>query len=381
MNTDQSMLILTVDGLGTRDLGPYGNTWIETPTIDRLAARSVLFENTLADDWDLGKSLAAMAIGRSDDQSPEGGRPMQDLNRKSGGAALLFTDDPAAFPRALIQSVFDRIIELPRSTSTQSADAWDQTHCAAFCAQLLDVRRSLGRPHLLWAHYSGLTQAWDAPYDWRERFVEDEDPQPPTGVEVPCLAAERIDPDQQLRYYQCLAAEVSVLDACLSPLIEEWLESSDFLVLSSPRGFPLGEHGIVGYPSPTLYSEHTSVPLLIGAPDEPIGWRSQELIQPRMVSQWLQRWAAEVSSRRTLNALMADCTGVSRAICRSPNGSALRVEQWLLMAEGERRELYAKPDDRWEFNDVSSRCPQWVEQLSTELESMVAGSDRGRAFT
>ena len=39
-----------------------------------------------------------------------------------------------------------------------------------------------------------------------------------------------------------------------------------------------------------------------------------------------------------------------------------------------RRELFAKPDDRWEVNDVSRRCPQIVEALSNLLDQwIVAG--------
>ena len=34
-------VVLVVDGLGAAMLGAYGNTWFETPNLDRLAARSL----------------------------------------------------------------------------------------------------------------------------------------------------------------------------------------------------------------------------------------------------------------------------------------------------------------------------------------------------
>ncbi len=46
-------IVIVVDRLGAGYLGPYGNTWIETPSCNRLAARSVLFEFALADAVDL----------------------------------------------------------------------------------------------------------------------------------------------------------------------------------------------------------------------------------------------------------------------------------------------------------------------------------------
>ena len=31
-------------------------------------------------------------------------------------------------------------------------------------------------------------------------------------------------------------------------------------------------------------------------------------------------------------------------------------------------ELYVKPDDRWEINDVANRCPDIVEQMTEQLQ-------------
>ena len=48
---------------------------------------------------------------------------------------------------------------------------------------------------------------------------------------------------------------------------------------------------------------------------------------------------------------------------------ALRTPAWLLVRRHDgRRELYAKPDDRWEANEVANRCPEAVEQLDAALD-------------
>src|SRR5262245_57995894 len=39
-----NILVVVSDTLRTAFLGPYGNTWVKTPTLDRLARESALFE-------------------------------------------------------------------------------------------------------------------------------------------------------------------------------------------------------------------------------------------------------------------------------------------------------------------------------------------------
>jgi hypothetical protein len=41
-------------------------------------------------------------------------------------------------------------------------------------------------------------------------------------------------------------------------------------------------------------------------------------------------------------------------------------------------QLYVKPDDRWEANDVASRCPQIVERLSELLSDFEQRCREGR---
>jgi hypothetical protein len=44
----------------------------------------------------------------------------------------------------------------------------------------------------------------------------------------------------------------------------------------------------------------------------------------------------------------------------------MRTPAWYLRAGGQ-PQLFVKPDDRWEINDVVSRCPGIVEGLQTAL--------------
>ena len=71
-------IVIVVDRLGAGYFGPYGNTWIQTPNGNRLAARSVLFEFAMTDAVDLPtvyrsywQGLHAMSSGRAVRSLPE----------------------------------------------------------------------------------------------------------------------------------------------------------------------------------------------------------------------------------------------------------------------------------------------------------------------
>jgi hypothetical protein len=64
--------------------------------------------------------------------------------------------------------------------------------------------------------------------------------------------------------------------------------------------------------------------------------------------------------------------GRQLAVATASGQRAVRSPAWLLresQADGEtRRELFAKPDDRWEVNEVSSRCGDVAEQLAAAAD-------------
>ena len=49
----QHAIVLSLDRLSPSFLGPYGNTWLETPAFNQLADESLLAQQMLADSPDL----------------------------------------------------------------------------------------------------------------------------------------------------------------------------------------------------------------------------------------------------------------------------------------------------------------------------------------
>ena len=57
----------------------------------------------------------------------------------------------------------------------------------------------------------------------------------------------------------------------------------------------------------------------------------------------------------------------------------IRTAEWLLRRSAEQPpQLFAKPDDRWEHNDVAVRCPEEVEQLTELASEVVECAENGK---
>jgi arylsulfatase A-like enzyme len=371
-------IVLVIDRLHAGYVGAYGNTWVATPSLDRLAVESVLFDQCLIESphleglcrsyWQGWHPLGP--AGLPDDRSA-----LPSLVRAAGASATLLTDEPEVARHPLSGS-FDALVELPRPGSYEVADEIDQTHLARCFARLIDWLDSPREPFLLWCHLTGLAGPWDAPLEFRNRYAEADDPDPPDSAEVPCLVLEAdYDPDQLLGYTQAYAGQVSLLDVCVGALLE-FLDGSpvgqnSLFVLGSARGFPLGEHRRVGPYDRSLYGELVHVPLWIRFPDR-LGEavRSQALVRPADLGRTLLQWWGVAHVPRVPDAaslmpvVREDVASVRDRVCLVAEGSerAIRTPAWHLRDAAE-PELFAKPDDRWEVNDVADRCPEVVDLL------------------
>src|SRR4029453_2326583 len=66
----------------------------------------------------------------------------------------------------------------------------------------------------------------------------------------------------------------------------------------------------------------------------------------------------------------------SAAIASSASERALRTPAWYArFSESEATELYLKPDDRWEVNDLARRCPEVAEAMRKALEDFQTAAE------
>lgn len=388
----RSAACLLVDGLQAGFLGCYGNTWVQTPAIDRLASRSFLFDQAFAAGATLDQAYAALWHGKRLDRSyvPSALKlALPALAQAQGAEPRLVTDDPLV-ARWGEAAGFESVTFVKPAPPARAAGAADQTQIARLLAVAADEWLAAPRPCLLWVHSQGLCGAWDAPYELRKEFQDEEDPDPPRWIEPPLesLAADA-DPDHLLGIMQAYAGQLRAIDDC----VEDFLELVDADVaagnalwtLLAPRGFPLGEHGQVGLGAESpLQGELLHVPWLVRGPQELAGpARSSALVQladlPGTLATWLGL-ASPVAAQSNLLPLITGERETLREALGFPGAAecAVRTPAWFCRvrrgpAESGAARLYAKPDDRWEVNDVHDRCPEVLAELAALAESWPSG--------
>ncbi len=374
MNT----ICLAMDRLHVGYLGAYGNTWVRTPALDRVAAEGVTFDAAFLESPNREQFCEACWLGRH----AFGPRGAFELNRSLPAllsarsvATRLVTDDPAVAAHPLAAS-FGEIIKLDLPMPVRPADAVEDTLLGQCFAQVLESLETTRVPFFHWCHFRALEYAWDAPLELRRIDWDEDDPEPPQAVAVPNrMLPASYDPDELLGYRQVYAAQVCVLDACVEVLLD-WLRTSaegreTLLVVASPRGFPLGEHLRVGAVDNALYTELTHIPLLIRFPDGLGGSdRAAALVQPSDLARTLAEWHGvpdpDDSCRTSLFPLIRGSQEAIRqcvGILGSEQESAFVTPAWYTR-QSSTPELFLRPDDRWCANDVADRCSDVVESLS-----------------
>jgi arylsulfatase A-like enzyme len=258
-------------------------------------------------------------------------------------------------------------------------------------ATLLDSLESLeddaaANPKFLWLHAQGMFAPWDGPLEFRRSLADEEDPTPPDFSQVPrAQLEENYDPDELLGVAQAYAGQVMTLDRCLAALLDylessQWQENTVLLVLGS-RGFPLGEHLRLGLVDEALYGELLHVPCLWRMPKgEHAGYRSAALVQPSDVAASLAGLlgqdfpAGEQISGKSLLPIIGNETETLREaiLLQGTKGErGLRTFGWHLRWRAEETaELFVKPDDRWEANEISDRLPEIVTGLQAAFDEL-----------
>ena len=371
-------ICLVIDRLHRGFLGPYGNTWIETPAFDRLAAESFVFDQMLVDSPRLGPLYRSFWQGWHALAPAVGERPaLPGLLREAGVHCTLLTDDRTVVEHPLAIE-FDNCIQIDPPWQSQMAaeGAYEETHLARCFLQIIDWVQTAKRPFFLWCHLGSLGTTWDAPLECRERYWDESDPPLLATADVPDrMLKAGFDPDELLVYTQAYAGQVALLDTCLGGFLEVLAEHpaahKTVLAVTATRGFPMGEHLRLGPCDEALHGELVHVPLLLRFPDR-LGAtaRSQALAEPADL------WATLLDCWR-IAGVPPSPTGVSllplvheqpvaardRLVVSGPGPErAIRTPAWYLR-KAEPPELYAKPDDLWEVNDVAVRCQEVVECL------------------
>ncbi len=398
--TNKNAICLVTDRLHAGFLGAMGNSWVRTPSFDRLASESLLFDTAIIDSpcseelyrgyWQGQHALESQVSNRD---SPDGSLPGRLASRSV--RSVLLTDDPSIASLPMADLFSERVVvEVPEVA--ELASSIEETALAQFFAAAIYAVEQLSEPSLVWLHTRGMNGPWDAPLELREAFADEEDPNPRTSVDVPHIQlAADYDPDELLPITQAYAAQVAVWDACLGMLVGALDESPvgerTLLNVVGLRGFPLGEHLTVGAESDALYGELLHVPWVMRCPGgQATSIRSHKIVQPPDLFATLCEWWAvdesvHASERPPFSDSLLKLSNTKEAWLRDraasigPGGQqSLWTSVWFWrrvvdenVGVGELvEELFAKPDDRFEVNEVTARCGDICELMAVAFDEI-----------
>ena len=244
MVRESNTIVVIVDRLGSGWLGPYGNTWTDTPELNRLASQSFLFEHALTDSPGLElvyrsywQGLHAMCP-----LADPGPRSLPALLAEAGVNPTLLTDDPRV-AECRLAGDFDQPIRPSGPVAEEPVDEAGQSQLGQLFRAAIDWLQQASSPFLLWIHARGMDGLWDAPFCLRNQFADGEDPVPPSFVVPPQQKLpDDYDPDELLGVMQAYAGQVALVDIWLGALLDVLANRPTTLLLTSPRGFPIGEH-------------------------------------------------------------------------------------------------------------------------------------------
>ena len=389
-----NVLVIVVDGLRASALGAYGNTLFATPTLDQFTADSLLLDWCYAPSPELPKIYDAMWRSRHVAQNHDA-VSLARIFADAGYTTTLVTDELSlsSFPAA---NDFVEVVQLASVSDTDSINRWAKNSSQTSLARVFlaatetfaQVRHD--KPRLVWLHVRGMYGFWDAPLEFQKSLLDDDDPSPIQSIVPPdIMIGPGADPDAAFQYASAYAAQVVVLDECVAGLINATNSHKDndwLITLLGARGFPLGEHGRIGGVDPRTYGEQVQVPWLVRFPNgvgrltRVAGLTSHYDLLPTLVD-WIdpdQKVDRSTFEGRSIVPFISTAQTPWRnaTISTSVSARSIRTASWCLREILPQRdssatsdttatapELYVRPDDRWEANDVAKLCPEAVEEL------------------
>lgn len=308
-------LLVVLRGLGVAHLGCYGNEWLSTRSLDRLACRGVVFDqHYAADDWRACIPPPNGAVV-SHVQVP---RPERDV----------------AELRPLRHEVY-------RACETVPSD----------------------RPSLIVVETDSLLPPWDPPADLSHYYFGDysDDPEadPPLSPWVDPLPT-ACDDETIERLQNTFAAQLTAVDISLTKLFagcrRRGFGAKALTVVTSDHALSLAE--------PSVEAEF-HLPLIVRLPgNELSGLRMSALTRPGDVGDLIGGYLQGVDSA-TIRLIRGIVPSLHDHLPIA--GKAIRTADYLYVRDGDADHLYIKPDDRWEKNDLAVKRPDDVDRLRTLL--------------
>ncbi|MBY0522144.1 MAG: sulfatase-like hydrolase/transferase [Gemmataceae bacterium] len=426
------VLVVIARGLQSSYVGCYGNEWLATPTLDRLAAEGIVFDQHLADhpdtagarrSWRAGihclPALPAVPLAK------ESAHDLVKLLRAEKVSTTLIVDGTHPLPA-------DFLADWEQVKRVKSTDATPLEH-AMETTQAVLKRLAKRDSWLVWVELATLLPPWQVPPSFQERyFAEDEegeveedetdgeDDEDMDDVEddeaeideegdetdertlTPLIdpAPGFVEPAADVtlaRLQRSYAGAVAFFDAGLELLLEDLRKRGRLddmtVIVTSDRGFPLGEHGVVGDFRPWLHDELIHAPLIVRLPGaahagQRVGSLTQALdLMPTLLAAFDVPIPPDIHGHDLAPLVRGEVEHVRDYACSGLSIGeriewALRTPEWsfllpiLQAVEDVPRvpQLFVKPDDCREVNNLLQHNQDLAEHLERVLRGFVAAS-------
>ena len=426
-----NVIVIIADSLRVDHLGCYGNPWIRTPNLDRLAGEATLFEHAYSEGLPTLPTRTAFWTGRFTFPF----RGWQRLEPDDVVLAEILWDKGCT--SALITDVyhmhapgmnFGRGFDTARFIRGQEYDPWIVDE--SISVDLTPHYKPSGVPAQDERFRKGLEQylrnrhGWKSDEDhfvaqvckagikwleehrggkdlflWLDCFDPHEpwDPCPPydTMYDPGYEGLEIIDPvpgessyltEAELKHIRALyAGEVSIVDKWVGAFLDAAREMGFFddslIIFTSDHGEPLGEHGIIRKCRPWLHEELVHIPWLVRMPDGTgHGQRISAFVETcDMAPTVLDFLGADVPEQMHGQSLLPLIRGQIDGLREYAYSGffgkqwSIRSHEWSLLVplDGSPKELYHRRTDPKEERNVARERGEVLDRMELELRRFV----------
>ncbi len=325
-----NFVVIVSDTFRRDHLGCYGNDWIRTPNIDRLASESVVFDNAYCGSFPTVPNRAELFTGRyvftyyDWSPLPKDEVVLSQVLGKAGYTTMLIADTPHIlndgynFQRGFsgwdwvrgqendryitdpikvklpcspekLRSPYGTVVQYLRNVSRRTCEAdYFAPQTMSRACDWLERNRSTDK-FLLYVDTFDPHEPWDPPRWYVDLYDPGYD-----GEEViyPAYDYNNYMTPEELRHARALyAAEATMVDRWVGKLLARiqdlGLMDDTTVIFTTDHGFYLGEHNLIGkcivrenvLQATPLYSELAAIPLIVRIPGvEPC--RIGGLVQP-----------------------------------------------------------------------------------------------------
>lgn len=353
---------LMCDSVAAAYLGCYGSECVDTRHLDRLAHEGFVFDHCF--------SALDLTPGFWRDSPATGEFQLWEC----GPSCVCFRADDAAAEASPGASS-------PVVPSLPAAAEWIERRAddAALVRVDLRMRRA----------------AWSPNIARLQKHLEERAPLDATGS-LEGMLGEALQEDRLDDLRDTYSARIEELDARIGEFLNRLRRlgayDSALIAFCAGEGWPLGEHQAVGRARPWVYQERDHVPLILKAPGVRPGGRSPALVTLADLAATTESFLQVPERRR----VFADGVDLLRLAGGEPVATrdyliegfereefAIRTQQWKLILPlkpkdpNRTRMLFAKPDDRWEFDDLAERSPDVADHLELQLRRYLDAREYG----